>query len=239
MAAERHDPTRCRGEDDHPALLEMIARHEGEASAADRGTLVEPPAGGVVGLRDAGQRPVGCLALVALEAAAEADLAPDPVAAAAAADAEAARAFASGDAPPCFVSGWQQRRIRPSPIQSLVFILAVQHYLSTSDLAYTLFPCADPDFWAMVLAYADLERLPEADFEIGSRRYGVYGHDWRRKPPAAWLDLLAKREIAAGPQAAPNPRPARSSCSASPISRRLCGMRCATSSGPTCCAATR
>ena len=95
-----------------------------------------------------------------------------------------------------------------SPIQSLVFILAVQHYLSTSDLAYTLFPCADPDFWAMVLAYADLERLPEADFEIGSRRYGVYGHDWRRKPPAAWLDLLAEREIAAGPQAAPHPRPA-------------------------------
>ena len=92
-----------------------------------------------------------------------------------------------------------------SSIQSLVFVLAVQHYLSTPNLAYTFFPCANPDFWAMGLAYADLERLPEADFEIDGRQYGIYGHDWRRMPPAAWLDLLAGREIAAGPQAAPRP----------------------------------
>jgi len=72
----------------------------------------------------------------------------------------------------------------------------------------TFFPCAYPDFWAPMFAYADLERLPDADFEVGGRCYGVYGHDWRQVPPMAWLDLLAEREIAATPGKA-SPPPAR------------------------------
>jgi hypothetical protein len=66
-------------------------------------------------------------------------------------------------------------------------------------LAFTFFPTADPDFWAPAFAYFDLMRLPQADFEVGGRRYGVYAHDWRVMPPMAWLDLLAEREIATEP----------------------------------------
>jgi len=83
-----------------------------------------------------------------------------------------------------------------STIQGLVFVEAVRHYLTTPGLAVTFFPCADPDFWAPMFAYADLTRLPEADFETDGRRYGVYGHDWRAVPPMAWLDVLAERETA-------------------------------------------
>ena len=127
-----------------------------------------------------------------------------------------------------------------SPVQSQVFIQAVNHYLTTPGLAYTFFPCAEADFWAPVLAYADLARLTEADFEVGGRRYGVYGHDWRAVPPAAWLTLLGEREVGAGLQASARARPwpSRRWCSANPISPRPCAMRCATSCGPTCCAAT-
>jgi hypothetical protein len=56
-----------------------------------------------------------------------------------------------------------------------------------------------------MFAYADLARLPECDFEVGGRRYGVYGHDWRAMPPMAWLALLGEREVSAGAQAAPPP----------------------------------
>ncbi len=36
----------------------------------------------------------------------------------------------------------------------------------------------------------------------------MFGHDWRARPPLAWLELMAEREIAAVPQtAAPAPRP--------------------------------
>jgi hypothetical protein len=83
-----------------------------------------------------------------------------------------------------------------SPVQSRIFINCVQHYLTTPNLAYSLFACAEPDFWAGVFGYADLIRLPDADFKIDGRSYGVYGHDWRVTPPAKWLELLAEREIA-------------------------------------------
>jgi hypothetical protein len=87
-----------------------------------------------------------------------------------------------------------------SSTQSVIFVNMVRHYLTTPGLAFTFLPVAEPEFWAPLFAYANLTRLPDADFEIGGRRYGTYGHDWRAVPPMAWLDLLAEREIAAGPQ---------------------------------------
>ena len=83
-----------------------------------------------------------------------------------------------------------------SAVQSLLFVLAVRHYLVTPNLGFHFFPCAQPDAWAPVFAYADLQRLPEADYEFDGRRYGMFGHDWRVRPAAAWLDLLAERETA-------------------------------------------
>ena len=57
-------------------------------------------------------------------------------------------------------------------------------------------------------SYADLARLPQADFEVDGRRYGVYyGHDWRAVPPAAWLQLLTEREIADGRSPTNTPSP--------------------------------
>jgi hypothetical protein len=93
-----------------------------------------------------------------------------------------------------------------SPIQSLIFVNMVRHYLTTPGLAFTFLPVAQPEFWAPMFAYADLTRLPAADYELEGRRFGVYGHDWRALPPMAWLSLLAEREIAAGaPAAVPPP----------------------------------
>jgi hypothetical protein len=91
-----------------------------------------------------------------------------------------------------------------SPVQSLVFINAVLHYLTTPGLVFTFFPCAQPDFWAPMFAYADLARLPDADYEVEDRSYGVYGHNWRAVPPTQWLGVLAERETGKGVDA---PRP--------------------------------
>ena len=35
-------------------------------------------------------------------------------------------------------------------------------------------------------------RVPEADFEIGGRRYGVFAHDWRVETAKQWLRLKAE-----------------------------------------------
>jgi hypothetical protein len=52
-----------------------------------------------------------------------------------------------------------------------------------------------------MFAYGDLLRIPQADFEVGGRRYGVYGHNWRATPPLAWLAGLARQELGGAPPA--------------------------------------
>jgi predicted DNA-binding protein (UPF0251 family) len=74
----------------------------------------------------------------------------------------------------------------------------VRHYLTTPKLAFTFIPCAHPEFWAPGFAYGDLPRLNDADFQVGEKTYGIYGHDWRVRPPMAWLALMAEREVGTG-----------------------------------------
>lgn len=92
-----------------------------------------------------------------------------------------------------------------SPVQSSIFLTMVQHYLITSGLSFTCLPCATPEFWTLVFAYADLARLSALDFTSDERRYGVYGHNWRLVPPLPWLNLLAEREVARGAFRQPPP----------------------------------
>jgi hypothetical protein len=94
-----------------------------------------------------------------------------------------------------------------SAVQALLGVNTIRHYLTTTGLAFSFFPCADLTFWGPILAYADMQRLVEADFQVGDRHYGVFGHDWRAVPPTAWLDLLAERETATTIPSAP-PQPA-------------------------------
>jgi len=87
----------------------------------------------------------------------------------------------------------------------LIFVNIVRQYFNPA-LSVSFIPFADADFWAPLFAYADLHRFPDADFEVGGRRYGVYGHNWRVVPALAWLNLLADREIALpAPASAPAP----------------------------------
>ena len=59
---------------------------------------------------------------------------------------------------------------------------------------------ADPDAGAPLMGYIDYQRVPEADFEVGGRRYGVFARDWRRGGAEGWLDLMAARELGATPR---------------------------------------
>ena len=89
-----------------------------------------------------------------------------------------------------------------SPLQSLIFVQMALYYLTMNKLAFSFLPSKTPDFWAPLLAYADLQRLPEVEFEVGGQRYGVFVHDWRVIPPLTWLDRLAQRELAITPASA-------------------------------------
>ncbi len=88
-----------------------------------------------------------------------------------------------------------------SPVQALIFVETVRHYLATPGLAVSLLPFADVGLWQLVMAVAGLDRMTDADFEIGGRVYGVFGHDWRRVPPDAWLGRIARFGLDPAPPA--------------------------------------
>lgn len=194
-------------EGDWPVLAGMVAKHEGEASAQLAMYWFRRQPEGLIVFRDAEQRPAAFMLLLALDKASAGDIQSDPATLAAWRYLQTHVPLRQGETATHFRFWMGQESYQAvSAIQSLIFVSAVRHYLITPGLAFHFFPCAAPEFWAPVFAYADLARIPEADYEIGGHHYGAYGHDWRVTPPAAWLALLAERETALTPQAAAPPQ---------------------------------
>ena len=187
---------------DQAALMEMVTQYEGEASAHLLAHWLQRQPEGVLVFRDAQQQPAGFVMMLALQKASHEDLNADPAASSAWHYLQKHAPLRTGEGATLF-RFWMARDTYQmvSPTQSLIFINFVQYHRNTAGLAFTCFTCAEPEDWAAMFAYADLARIPEADFEVGGRRYGVYGHDWRVLPPKAWQAMLAQREIAASAQA--------------------------------------
>ncbi len=188
------------------ALLAMVAAHEGEESARLAGHWFARQPGSVFAVRAGDGRPVGCFVVLEIQEATDADRAIDPAVAQACSYLARRAPLRAGEVA-AMVRFWMAADgyQAVSPVQTLITLQLVRYYLTTPALAFSFLPCADPGFWADAFAYADLARLPEADFEVGGRRYGMYGHDWRTVPPLAWLALLAERETAAAPLDVPSP----------------------------------
>ncbi len=81
-----------------------------------------------------------------------------------------------------------------SGLQSAIFLSIVQCYF-TPGLASSFLSCAHPYFWKQVLDYADLHHIPELNYDVEGVIHGWYYHDWRERPPLAWLELMGKREV--------------------------------------------
>jgi hypothetical protein len=190
-------PTDGLTPDDRPALLAMVAQHEGEEAARLAAYWLEHCPEDVSVFRGADRSAAGFMLRLPLHELDPADAARDPAVAATLRYLERHAPLRSGEAATLF-RFWLAREGYQgvSSVQTRVFGVAAQHYLTTPGLAFAFFPCADPSFWSPALTYADLARLPEADFSVGGHTYGVFGHDWRITPPLAWLALLAEREIA-------------------------------------------
>lgn len=187
---------------DRPYLKAMVEKHEGEESAKILEYWLDRQPQGVIVFRDRFNQPVGFVLILALHLCQPEDLQIDPGANSCWHYLQNHAPLRSGEGATVFRFWLAQDTYQEvSPIQSLILINFVQHHRLTPKLAYTFFVCANPDFWTAMFAYADLARITEAEFVVGEKSYGVYGHDWRIVSPSAWQELLAQREIAASAQA--------------------------------------
>lgn len=194
--------------DDRDALVAMVTEHEGPESATWLRYWLDRPAAEVVVYRDASGQPSGFVVMIGLQAATPEERTADPAA-------HAAWQYLARHAPlrpgerATLFRFWMARDTYQdvSAVQSLIFGRAAQHYLTSSGLAFSFFTTADPDFWAPMFTHVDLPRLPEADFVVAGRRFGIFAHDWRATSPLAWLSLLGERELAAERQQPAPPTP--------------------------------
>ncbi|MCU0492818.1 MAG: ATP-binding protein [Chloroflexaceae bacterium] len=190
--------------DEWPQLRGWIATHEGDEAASWADFWFSRQPDHVLVFRGNGGQPIGMLLTLALDQATTDELLADPATTAIWSYLQRYAPLRPGEKGTLFrfwLDGTSYQAV--SPVQSSIFLTMVRYYLTTPGLAFTMLPCADADFWTGVFAYADLHRLPEADFQVGGRSFGVYGHDWRTTPPAAWLELLGERETATEAVAAP------------------------------------
>jgi hypothetical protein len=68
-------------------------------------------------------------------------------------------------------------------------------------LAWTFIPVVDPEFWGPFFDY--LAFTPAFEAEAGGLTHVAYAMDWRRLPVAVWLDLMNEREHSGGAGPAP------------------------------------
>jgi hypothetical protein len=185
------------GAGDDARMLELVADAEGEASAAiaERWFGLQPE--GFLVIRGEDDAVRGFVALLDLTVVSEQDRRADP-------GAEAAWDYAHRCAPPRPGEVITQTRFvvdreayqGPSPTMNAVPIATLQRYLRKPPLGWDFLTLHEPEPWDEFFALADLPRATGADFMIGGRRYGLFGHDFRRVPVDALMELWTERALA-------------------------------------------
>jgi hypothetical protein len=191
---------------DCDALRAMVIAHEGPESVRWLDFWLERQPEAFVLYRDPSGQPAAFVAPLALNEASESDRSRDPATRIAWEYLDRRAPLRPGEKA-SHLRFWMARDTYQSVsgLQSLIFGRAAQHYLTTPGLAFSFFPAAEPEFWTPMFAHVDLPRLPDVDFTIAGRCYGVFSHDWRALPPFGWLELLGERELASEAQSEPPP----------------------------------
>jgi hypothetical protein len=90
-----------------------------------------------------------------------------------------------------------------SPSVTLFAACQVLDALTHHDTAWTLVGAyADPAQWAPAMHNLGFEPAEGAEYLVGSTRYPVFAHDWRRADVEEWLEILHARQEGAAADAA-------------------------------------
>jgi hypothetical protein len=180
---------------DHVEILEMVQRHEGDASARiARHWLDRQPEAFLI-FRDVAGPVVGFMAQLTLHDATTNDVAADPAVPAALAFVQRHGPVRPGEEV-VHLRFWMHRDAYQgvSPAINLTAINGSIHWTSRPRLAWNFVTVADPGFHEPHFTGIHVWRSPDADFEVDGRRYDVFAHDWRIEPATAWMTL--KHELA-------------------------------------------
>jgi hypothetical protein len=173
----------------------MVERHEGPESASIARYWLTRQPDAFRAVRSVDGRLIGFGANLAVQAVTREDTTTDPA---------IARAidFAEWLGPPrpgeliLYGRFWMDadRYQAITQVFTVVAAICCQSWIAP-NVAWSFVSMADPDLMEPMFTEIQMRRLSEADFEVGGRRYGVFGHDWRVEPEDAWLRLKAERAL--------------------------------------------
>ncbi len=177
---------------DHAAILTMVQRHEGDASAQIAGYWLRRQPEAFLVFRSFGGELIGFMAQLAIHQATPEDMATDP-AISAALDALQRQGPVRPGEEMVHLRFWMSQDAYQgvSSATDLAAIHSSIYWTTHPRLAWTFIAAADPGFHGPHFASIHMWRSPEADFEVGGRRYAVFAHDWRVEPAADWLNSKA------------------------------------------------
>ncbi|HVL06436.1 MAG TPA: AAA family ATPase [Acidimicrobiales bacterium] len=203
LGSTHADPLRSA---DVPEVLALIERFQGseQAGLAERWISLQPE--GFIVVRDGQGDSLSAAGMLRLDRAAVADIEADPGTA-------AAWWYAHRERPPReheaftvarFFVDRESYQAVPSYTLNTVSVWHSQHIITTASMAWDFVIAFErPETVEQLFSYIFFDRMPEADYEVGGRRYGAFGHDWRVMDVASWLDATGRQEVS---DEAPPPR---------------------------------
>jgi hypothetical protein len=178
-------------------IVEMVRRHEGEESAQLALYWFQRQPQAFLVFRSPEGQLFGFMANLELHRLTPEEIAADPALAAVMNFTQRYGAVRPGEEM-VYLRFWMGRETYQavSPAINLTASNSVTYWMTHPKLAWNFIAMAQPDFWQPHFDSIHMQRSPEADFEVGGRRYGLYSHDWRVEPASVWQ---VRREATALP----------------------------------------
>ena len=189
--------------EDSPAILAMVRRHEGEASERIAAYWLGRRPDAFLAFRGAGRQLAGFTAVLLLDEADPEACAADPAVAAAWQCVRRYGPLRPGERLMHHRFWMSRGGYQDRAAVTLTAAAGAPRWLTTPGLAWTFLAVADPDFREAHFTTIGFPRAPEAEFEVGGRRYGVFAHDWRVEPPLTWIERKGQLDPAV--ESAPAP----------------------------------
>jgi hypothetical protein len=199
--------------DDFAAILAMVRRHEGEASARIAAYWRDRRPDDFLAFRSNEQQLVGFKTILLLNEEDAGECTVDPAVGAAWQFVRRHGPLRRGERLMYHRFLMSREAYQDRTALTLAAAVGGPRWLTTPALAWTFLAVANPDNLETHFTSISFLRAKEADFVIGERRYGVFAHDWRVEPPSAWMERKGLLEFTdpaartAGPPAPELPPP--------------------------------
>jgi hypothetical protein len=178
----------------------MTERHEGAESAAIAADWWQRQPSAFLAFRDLAGRLVGYAAFLRLEEATEEDRRVDPGTRCVLDHVARQGPLRAGEEilSARFGMAHDEYQLPPAAMNVLAATASV-YWTTRPRLAWSFVALADPVHFEPMFTSIHMWRMPAADYAVGGRSYGVFGHDWRIEPVMQWLATKVERASAYGP----------------------------------------